>query len=92
VEALGNCPVCSPLNPVLVFSVASLNKYVGPTYSRTIIYAARMSRSSSSCRAISAAGPRPTSAANPPAAAAAMGKTDGWTDTRPFYDAYRLLC
>ena len=43
--------------------------------------------------------PRLTSAANPPAAAAAVdrrdrqtGRTDGRTDTRPFYDAYRILC
>jgi len=39
--------------------------------------------------------PRPTSAANPPAAAAAVDRrdrqTDGWTLNR-FFDAYRILC
>ena len=36
---------------------------------------------------------RRTSASNPPAAVAATpGQTDGQTDTRPFYDAYRILC
>jgi len=33
------------------------NKYFGPPYSETKIYAARMSLGSSSCRSISAAGP-----------------------------------
>jgi len=40
--------------------------------------------------------PRPTSAANPPAAAAAVDRRDRQTnrrtDTRPFYDACRILC
>jgi len=52
------------------------NKYVGAPYSRTKIYAARMSL------------PRPTSAANPPAAVAAVDRWDRQTDTRPFYSAY----
>jgi len=70
---------------------------VGPKY-----YAAHMSRCSSSYRSISAAGPRPTSAANPPAAAAAvrsMGQIDGRTDGRTLdrfvthtaYDANRVM-
>jgi len=58
--------------------------YVGPPYSRTKIYAARMSRSSSSSsyRSMSAANARLTSAANPPAAAAAVDRKDRQTDTR----------
>ena len=76
------------------------NKYVGRPYSRAKIYAARMKRGSSSYRSISAAGPRPTSAANPPAAVATVdrwdrqtdGQTDKRTDTRPFYESYGVLC
>jgi len=57
------------------------NKYAGPPYSRAKIYAAHMSRGSSGYRSISAAaGPRPTSAANPPAAADAVDRWDKQTD------------
>ena len=45
---------------------------------------------------MSAAGPRATSAANVPAfrrcSCQSTGQTDGGTDTRPFYDACRILC
>jgi len=44
---------------------------------------------------LSAAGPHPTSAANLPAAGAAVARwdrqTNGQTDTRPFYGVYRIL-
>jgi len=46
------------------------------------MYAARMSRGSSNYRSISTAGPRPFSAANPPAAAAAVDRRDRQTDGR----------
>jgi len=62
---------------------------VGPTFMRPAC------RYSSSCRSISAAGPRQTSAANPPTAAAAVDRwdrlTDRRTDIRPFYNAYSIL-
>ena len=65
---------------------AHYNKFVGPPYSRTKIYAARMPRCSRSYRLTSAAGLRPTSAANPPATAASVDRrvrgTDGQTDGR----------
>jgi len=41
--------------PQLTNTNSDLNKYVGPPYSRTKTYAARMSRSSSSYRSMSAA-------------------------------------
>jgi len=54
-------------------------------------------RGSSSYRSITASVPRPTSAANQPAAVAVDRwdkqtdrRTDGRTDTRPFYDACRI--
>jgi len=47
---------------------------VGPKFTRPT------SRGSSSYRSISAAGPSPTSAANPPAAAAAVDRRDRQTD------------
>jgi len=53
------------------------NKYAEPPCSRTKIYAA--SRGSSSCRSITCC-PRPTSAANPPAAAAVVDRRDRQTE------------
>ena len=45
---------------------------------------------------MSAAGPRATLAANVPTfrrcSCQSTGQTDGGTDTRPFYDACRILC
>jgi len=67
----------------------SKNKYAGPPDSRTKIYAARASCGSSSCISIDICCPRPTSAANPPAAAATVGGRDRRTDTRQFFDACR---
>ena len=63
----------------------SKNKYAGPPDSRTKIYAARASCGSSSCMSIDICCPRPTSAANPPAAAAAVDRRDRRTDTRQFF-------
>jgi len=63
----------------------SKNKYAGPPDSRTKIYAARASCGSSSCMSIDICCPRPTSAANSPAAAAAVGGRDRRTDTRQFF-------
>jgi len=57
--------------------ISSNNKQVEPPSSRTKIYAARMSRGSSNIRC-----PRPTSAANPLAAAAAVDRRDRQTDGR----------
>jgi len=78
---------------LITLSLPSSNKYVGPPYRRTKMYAARWSRGNSSCRSISAGCPRLTSAANPPAAAAAVdrrkrqkdGRTDEQTDGQTFY-------
>jgi len=81
---------------LITLSLPSSNKYVGPPYRRIKMYAARWSRGNSSCRSISAGCPRLTSAANPPAAAAAVDRRkrqkDGRTDILPFYDALRILC
>ena len=66
--------------PVRANNVNFKNKYAAPPCSRTKIYATRMSRGSSSYRAIFAAGLRPTSAANPPHAVAVVDRWDGWTD------------
>ena len=77
-----------PLRSTPDMEISSNNKHVESPSSRTKIYAARMSRGSSNIRC-----PRPTSAANPLAAAAAVDRrdrrTDERTDSRPFYDAYR---
>ena len=61
-----------------------VERSTGPPYSRTKIYAARMSRSSSSSsyRSMSAANARLTSAANPTAAAAAVDRRDRQTGGR----------
>jgi len=72
----------------------SVNKHVGPPCSRTRNlrgpHVARRQQLS-----VDICCPRPTSAANPPAAAAAVSRrdrrTDGQKDTRAFYDAYRIL-
>ena len=72
----------------------SINKHVGPPCSRTRNlrgpHVARRQQLS-----VDICCPRPTSAANPPAAAAAVSRrdrrTDGQKDTRAFYDAYRIL-
>ena len=66
---------CNRRFPILVLHFF-YNKYVRSPYGRTKIYAARMSHVSSSYRLISAAGPRPTSAVNPPAVAAAVDRCD----------------
>ena len=55
---------------------------VGPKFTRLSRHAAAQLSINISC-------PRPTSAANPPAAAAAVDRRDRQTDTRPFCDAMR---
>ena len=71
----------------------------GPPYSRTKIYAVRTSRHSSSCRSISllpGRGRRPQQQTRCAGCCRSMGQTDagrgtdGRTDTRQFYDAYRI--
>jgi len=57
-----------------VYTVQGKYEYVGPPYSQTKIYAARVSRASS-C-------PHLTSATNPPAAAAAVDRRDRQTHGR----------
>ena len=64
------------------------NNYAGPPCSRTKIYAARMSRGSSSYRSISAARTRPQQQTR--CCCRSTGQTDGRT-LGPFYDAYRML-
>ena len=99
-EALGNCPVCPPLNPArgtsdttkhfnstriivnrLCWTSAQSDQHLrGPRI-------ARQQLSTDICCS------RPTLAANPPTAVLLLkGETDGRTDTRPLYDAYRILC
>ena len=78
----------SPTTTAIVLLVDKLkftrNKRVGLSYSRTEIYAARMSPGSSSCRSTSAARAHIDRRDR---------QTDGRTDTRPFYyDAHRILC
>jgi len=67
-------------------TLGQYNKNVGSPNSRTRIYSTRMLRGSSRYRSISAAGLRPSSAANPPVAAVAVDvrdrQTDGRTDGR----------
>jgi len=67
------------INVGLFMFYLCFNKCVGPPYSRTKIYAARMSHGSNSYRSISAAGPRDHS--SKPASRHYYDVTDGrWTD------------
>jgi len=72
-------------------SKAYFNQYVGPPYTRTKItlpaYITRQQQLSIDICCL-----RTTSAANPPANAAAVNRRDRQMDTRPFYEAYRILC
>jgi len=82
--------------PVRATNVNFKNKYAAPPCSRTKIYATRMSRGSSSYRAIFAAGLRPTSAANPPHAVVVMllsiDGMDERTDTDGRYANRIITC
>ena len=77
-----------PLRSTPDMEISSNNKHVEPPSSRTKIYAARMSRGSSNIRCP----PAPDLSSKPAGrrcCCRSTGQTDGRTDTRPFYDAYR---
>ena len=58
------------------------NEYVGPAYNRTKIYAACVSRGSSSCRSVSAAGARLQQQTRRPLLLLSIDGTDRRTDGR----------
>jgi len=74
-------------------NIYSFNTYVGPPYSWTKIYAVRVLRGSSSCRSIFLlrARARRQQQTRCRCCCRSMGQTDGRTDTRLLYDAYRML-
>jgi len=74
-------------------ALKTADMYAGPPCNRTEIYAARISRGSSSYRSISAARARPQQQTRRPLLLLPMHRADRRTArwTRPFYDAYSIL-